>query len=46
MYWFDWSGSDGWWRQQDSIPNDERWLWMDRDNNLYESKTCIKYRKQ
>ena len=46
MYWFDWSRSDGWWRPQDSIPNDERWLWMDRDNNLYESKTCIKYRKQ
>lgn len=46
MYWFDWSRSDGWWRPYDSIPNDERWMWMDRNNDLYESQTCIKYRKE
>jgi len=45
-YWFDWSRSIGWWRPHDSIPNDERWLWMDRDNYLYESSTCLKERKE
>lgn len=45
-YWFDWTRSDGWWRPQDSIPNDERWLWMDKDGDLYESKTCIKHRDE
>ena len=42
-YWFDWSRSDGWWRPKDGIVSDERWLWLDRDNGLYESKTCKKH---
>lgn len=44
-YWFDWVRSDGWWRPYDSIPKDERWLWLDRDGLLYQSDTCIKERK-
>ena len=44
-YWFDWSRSDGWWRQQDSIVNDERWLWLDKQGDLYKSDTCIKHRE-
>ena len=43
-YWFDWSRSNGWWRMQDSIVNDERWLWLDRDGDLYRSDTCIEHR--
>ena len=43
-YWFDWQRSDGWWRPQDGIVDDERWLWLDRDNNLYQSDTCIEER--
>ena len=42
-YWFDWARSDGWWRPKDGIVDDERWLWLDKDNGLYESKTCIKH---
>lgn len=45
-YWFDWSRSTGWWRPYDSIPNDERWLWLDRDGFLYQSDTCIRERKE
>jgi hypothetical protein len=36
-YWFDWSRSDGWWRPKDGIVNDEKWLWMDRQGDLYEN---------
>ena len=43
-YWFDWPRSDGWWRPYDGIVDDERWLWLDRDNNLYQSDTCIEHR--
>jgi hypothetical protein len=45
-YWFDWSRSNGWWRPHDFIPNDERWLWLDRDGFLYRSDTCIRERKE
>ena len=41
MYWFDWSRSNGWWRPYDGIVNDERWLWLHRDGNLYSTETCI-----
>ncbi len=46
MYWFDWPRSDGWWRMQDSIVNDERWLWLHRNGDLYRSDTCIKLRQE
>ena len=46
MYWFDWSRSNGWWRMQDSIVNDEKWLWMHRNGDLYRSDTCIQLRKE
>ena len=42
-YWFDWSRSDGWWRPKDGIVNDDRWLWMDQQGGLYQSKTCIEH---
>ena len=44
MYWFDWSRSTGWWRPYDSIVNDERWLWLDRFGDLYQSDACIEER--
>ena len=44
-YWFDWSRSDGWWRPFDCIVNDEKWLWLDTEGNLYRSDTCIKERE-
>lgn len=40
-YWFDWSRSTGWWRPKDSIVNDDRWLWLDRFNDLYSSKAFL-----
>jgi hypothetical protein len=40
-YWFDWSRSDSSWRPTDSIVNDEKWLWLDREGYLYRSDTCI-----
>lgn len=40
-YWFDWSRSNGWWRPEDGIVNDERWLWLDRNGDLYPSDVCI-----
>lgn len=43
-YWFDWSRSNGWWRPHDSIVKDERWLWLDRDGDLYPSEICIQER--
>jgi len=42
-YWFDWNRSDGWWRPKDGIVKDDRWLWMDREGDLYESRTCIEH---
>ena len=42
MYWFDWSRSDGWWRMKDSLVNDEKWLWLHRNGDLYMSDTCLK----
>jgi hypothetical protein len=44
-YWFDWSRSDGWWRPKDGIVNDESWLYLDMQGDLYESKTCIEHAK-
>jgi len=44
-YWFDWSRSDGWWRPKDGIVNDDRWLWMDQQGGLFQSKTCIEHAK-
>jgi hypothetical protein len=44
-YWFDWSRSDGWWRPKDGIVNDESWLYMDMQGDLFESKTCIEHAK-
>ena len=41
MYWFDWSRSNGWWRPYDGVVNDEKWLWLHRDGNLYSTETCI-----
>tara|TARA_R100000742_G_C4277092_1_gene98674 strand:- start:1770 stop:2696 length:927 start_codon:yes stop_codon:yes gene_type:complete len=41
MYWFDWSRSNGWWRPYDGVVNDEKWLWLHRDGNLYSTDTCI-----
>ena len=41
MYWFDWSRSNGWWRPYDGIVNDERWLWLHRDGNLYSTEVCL-----
>lgn len=40
-YWFDWPRSNGWWRPEDGIVNDEKWLWLDREGYLYRSDTCI-----
>ena len=45
-YWFDWSRSDGWWRMKDGIVNDQRWLWMDTQGDLYETSTCIEHAKE
>ena len=42
-YWFDWSRSDGWWRMKDGIVNDQRWLWMDQQGDLYETNTCLEH---
>ena len=42
-YWFDWSRSDGWWRPKDGIVDDESWLYLDMQGDLYESKTCIEH---
>jgi len=39
-YWFDWSRSNGWWRPEDGIVNDERWLWLDTDGDLYPGSVC------
>jgi hypothetical protein len=39
-YWFDWSRSSGWWRPWDGIVSDERWLWLDRDGDLYPGSVC------
>ena len=44
-YWFDWSRSDGWWRPKDGIVDDESWLYLDMQGDLYESKTCIEHAK-
>ena len=44
-YWFDWSRSDGWWRPKDGIVNDESWLYMDMQGDLYESNVCIEHAK-
>ena len=44
-YWFDWSRSDGWWRPKDGIVNDESWLYLDMQGDLFESKTCIEHAK-
>ncbi len=46
MYWFDWSRSDGWWRMQDSIVDDDKWLWLHRNGDLYRSDTCIQLRDE
>jgi hypothetical protein len=43
MYWFDWPRSNGWWRMKDSIVDDERWLWLDRDGYLYQSESCKQF---
>jgi hypothetical protein len=43
-YWFDWSRSNGWWRPEDGIVNDERWLWLDINGDLYPSGICIEER--
>jgi hypothetical protein len=43
-YWFDWSRSNGWWRPEDGIVNDERWLWLDTNGDLYPSGICIEER--
>ena len=45
-YWFDWSRSDGWWRPKDGIVNDESWLYMDMQGDLYESNICIEHAKE
>ena len=42
MYWFDCARSDGWWRMKDSLVNDEKWLWLHRNGDLYMSDTCLK----
>lgn len=41
-YWFDWIRSTGRWRPQDSIVNDDRWLWLDRFDDLYSSEAFLK----
>ena len=37
-YWFDWNGSNGWWRPSEAIVDD--WLWMDRDGDLDNGPDC------
>ncbi len=45
-YWFDWSRSDGWWRMKDGIVNDQIWLLIDSQGDLYETSTCIEHAKE
>jgi hypothetical protein len=40
-YWFDWVRSGGKFRPFDGIVNDDSWLWLDREGDLYNSSSCL-----